>query len=273
MSRYRTNTKKPINRKKKYREGGPVGEPVMLDEVDVVAPKFKPKGLFKGLRERFARNTFPFSYNSSDSGDVVQRLGRSLILNKPEKKELLSRKFNPGSHVAERKALLDLSMGVPVRDEAIGALSVSDYRPSSSTDNDSVYLRSKATEEEIIDMYFSRGQENVYWLNERLKESDGKFHAMAGSVLGNYTLSRGEDENGTYISYYDIWDLNPTDNIPGLRDVVDGAQSLVGVNAPEVYGRIYVDTDDEGNITGYKDKQPRKSKRYRNETKKDQQER
>jgi hypothetical protein len=45
VSRYRTNTKKPINKKKKYREGGPVGEPVMLDEVDFVAPKFLSSSL------------------------------------------------------------------------------------------------------------------------------------------------------------------------------------------------------------------------------------
>jgi hypothetical protein len=42
VSRYRTNTKKPINKKKKYREGGPVGEPVMLDEVDFVALTYIP---------------------------------------------------------------------------------------------------------------------------------------------------------------------------------------------------------------------------------------
>lgn len=270
MSGYRTNTKKPINRKKKYREGGPVGEPVMLNEVDVVAPKFKPKGLFKGLRERFARNIHPVAYNYGKRRGVGRRLMDTLVRDTPENISS-SEYFKPG--LLERKALLDLSMGQPVREEAIGALSASDYRPSSSTDNDSNYLKSPVTEEDLVEMYLSGGQDDLDWLNGRLKEGDGKFIQGAGTVLGNFTVSRGEDENGTYLSYYDIWDLNPADRIPGVRDVVDGAQSLAGVNPPEVYGRIYVDTDDKGNITGYKNRQPRKSKRYRNETKKDQQER
>ena len=263
MNRYRTNTKKPINRTKRYREGGPVGEPVTLDEVDVVAPKFKPKGLFKGIRERFARNISPYGYGSRQRGSALQRLGNTVILNEQEGNGARTRQ------TAEREALLDLSMGLPVREEAIGALSVSDYKPSSSTDNDSTYLRSKETEENLVDRYLSRGQEGLEYLNERINEGGGKFIAGYGTVLGNYTVSRGEDENGTYLSYYDKWDLNPADKIPGVRDVVYGIQSAAGVNPPEVYGRIYVDTDDKGNIIGYRDRQPNNSKRYRNETKKD----
>jgi hypothetical protein len=269
LSRYRTNTKKPINKKKKYREGGPVGEPVMLDEVDFVAPKFKPKGLFKGIRERFARNIYPVGYNYGTRRPIGKRLMDTLVRDIPEN-IVESEYFQPS--LLERKALLDLSMGQPVREEAIGALSVSDYRPSSSTDNDSTYLRSKETEEEIVGTYLA-DPDSIDFLNERINESDGKFVNKGGGVLGNYTVSRGEDENGTYLSYYDLWDLNPANKIPGVRDVLDGAQSLAGINPPEVYGRIYVDTDDKGNIIGYKARQPKKSKRYRNETKKDQQER
>lgn len=267
MRKYRPTTDKPRSRVKKYREGGPVGEPagerIMLDEVDVVAPKFQPKGLFKGVRERFARNISPLAYNSVVNGNALHRLVNTIILNNPEN---MTGGISP--RVTERKALLDLSMGLPVRDEAIGALSVSDYRPSSSTDNDTTYFRSKETEDTLVQSYLS-DEEHLDWLNERLNEGDGKFIQGGGAVLGNYTVSRGEDENGTYLSYYDVWDLNPVDNIPGVRDVVYGAQSLAGVNPPEVYGRIYVDTDDKGNIIGVKNRQPKKSKRYRNETQED----
>jgi hypothetical protein len=270
VSRYRTNTKKPINKKKKYREGGPVGEPVMLDEVDVVAPKFKPKGLFKGIRERFARNIHPVGYNYGRRRPLGKRLMDTVVRDIPE--NIAEPRYFQGS-LLERKALLDLSMGQPVREEAIGALSVSDYRPSSSTDNDSPYLRSKATEDEIVYNYLA-DPDSIDFLNERINDSsDGKFLSVGGGVLGNYTVSRGEDENGTYLSYYDVWDLNPAEKIPGVRDVVDGAQSLAGINPPEVYGRIYVDKDDKGNVIGYKARQPEKSKRYRNETKEDKQER
>lgn len=47
-----------------------------------------------------------------------------------------------------------------------------------------------------------------------------------GNVLGDYKVSKGEDEKGKYYSYYDKWDLN-------------GAGPIG--NPYEIYGRIYAD--------------------------------
>lgn len=59
----------------------------------------------------------------------------------------------------------------------------------------------------------------------------GKGNA-AGGVLANFTLDRGQDERGPYISYYDRYDL---DRVP-LADRVVGRPF-------ELYDRLYYDPD------------------------------
>lgn len=247
MSRYRTNTKKPTNRKKKYREGGPVGEPVMLDEVDVVAPKFKPKGMFKGLRRRIARNVHPYSYRNAPFRFMKAALG----LKEPD--------ADIGPSTTERQALLDLAMGQPIRDESIGALSVSEYQPSNSSDPSAVYFRSPMTEDEIKD--------KIKHIDDiRLKGLD------YSTTLGNYTIGSGKDEKGRYISYYDLWDLDPFQHSKKLKRFEDEAeqlQSAIGVTSPEVYGRLYYKKNPDGSITYLDGKGRGSKKKYRNETKKD----
>ena len=97
---------------------------------------------------------------------------------------------------------------------------------------------------------------------------------MYGGVLGNYTIGVGEDEKGKYVSYYDKWDLDPTkrgtdgEKIPYLRNL----QDAIGVVSPEIYGRLYYKENPDGSIT-YLDEGRGSKKKYRNETKKDKQER
>jgi hypothetical protein len=50
-------------------------------------------------------------------------------------------------------------------------------------------------------------------------------------VMGNYVLSKGEDEHGHYISYWDKWDLGGS---------VEGTSGIVG-RPYEIYDRIYYD--------------------------------
>lgn len=141
MRKYRPTTDKLRSRVKKYREGGPVGDPVMLDEVDVVAPKYKPKGIFSGIRKRIARNINPFNYDNA-----FERVSDAVLRNKKEEEDSFYRSTKA---LKERQALLDLAMGQPVRDEAIGALQTSRYRPSNSSDSSTTYFRSPVTEENI----------------------------------------------------------------------------------------------------------------------------
>lgn len=56
-------------------------------------------------------------------------------------------------------------------------------------------------------------------------------------VMGRYVVSKGVDEKGSYISYYDKWDLHPG-GVFGKKE----ASEYAGVGKPfEIYGRIYYD--------------------------------
>ena len=63
--------------------------------------------------------------------------------------------------------------------------------------------------------------------------------------LGDYTIGRGIDKRGDYISYYDVFDLNPFSekyhgtNIPILNKLGDAS---FGIGKPvHIYDRIYLD--------------------------------
>ncbi len=106
-----------------------------------------------------------------------------------------------GSYVPED--LLRAYMGLP---QKYGSLGVSDYQPSISTENKYYYK---------VNNFISG--ENINFLLERISLGEGDEiierksgdSIVFGGTLGKYTLSRGKDSCGFYISYYDIWDLEP----------------------------------------------------------------
>jgi hypothetical protein len=60
--------------------------------------------------------------------------------------------------------------------------------------------------------------------------------------MGTYTVGKGEDENGEYISYYDEWDINPFSGksakikIPGIEHFDD----ITIIGKPiKLYDRTY----------------------------------
>lgn len=65
-----------------------------------------------------------------------------------------------------------------------------------------------------------------------------KDYMLSDSVaaLGNFTIGRGKDEKGEYLSYYDLWDVNTKTDIEKR-----------GLAKPyEIYDRIYGTFDDNG---------------------------
>ncbi len=141
----------------------------------------------------------------------------------------------------EREDLLNILLGL---DQEYNSISIQDeYKPSKSKDADSVYYKSPSTENYIINQLQKDPQKFIkqirgykdgvnYWAEDEQEIN----------TLGNYTLSIGVDDKGEYISYYDIWDLQPFESKAGTA-VVDAAQSLAGLNAPEIYGRVYLKDD------------------------------
>tara|TARA_R100001509_G_scaffold26687_4_gene13960 strand:+ start:3574 stop:6456 length:2883 start_codon:yes stop_codon:yes gene_type:complete len=163
--------------------------------------------------------------------------------NKVEKRNIEELYANP-SNIAplqERKDLLNILLGL---DQEYNSIPIQDeYKPSKSKDSDSVYYKSPATESYIINQLQKDPQE---FMRQVRGYKDGVNYWAADdqnvNTLGNYTLSLGEDDKGKYISYYDIWDLQPFKNKAGTA-VLDAAQSVAGLNAPEVYGRVYLKDD------------------------------
>ena len=152
--------------------------------------------------------------------------------------------YNPKSkEYQERSDLLAMLLG---KDQPYGEIEEAKYRPSIAKDDSSKYYRSKATERDILGYI----EDNISLaVDERgnRKMIDGPSRAKgAKGVLGNYTLDVGFDEKVglPYISYYDVWDLNPLGKATGssvVRSIEDKVQGALGFTSPELYGRVYFD--------------------------------
>jgi hypothetical protein len=123
----------------------------------------------------------------------------------------------------------------------------SKYKPSNSKDPNAKYIaiQDSAFRSEIL------SNANRIFNANKLKEKESKINENTytvnltnwgknSSALGNVFISRGEDENGKYISYYDVFD----------RETGAIGKDGFDFNATkpfEVYDRIYIDTDKTGN--------------------------
>lgn len=59
---------------------------------------------------------------------------------------------------------------------------------------------------------------------------------LSGYGLGTHTISRGHDDKGEYVSYYDLWDMAPSAVSAGNKD------ESMGIGKPiYIYDRIYLD--------------------------------
>jgi hypothetical protein len=131
-------------------------------------------------------------------------------------------------------------LGLP---QANNSFSPSSYRPSKSTDPTNKYYKFNDLAE--VTGGFAGGGEDMHWyiqdLLQRLKNNSdsgaGEIAVGSNHAMGNYKWSKGADEKGSYISYYDKWDLMPT--LPGN---IKPNLSLLPVGKPfELYDRIYYD--------------------------------
>lgn len=102
----------------------------------------------------------------------------------------------------------------------------SQYKPTESKDpNATYYSLSPSLEKEIIEDLIS--YQNKDFINSSEKTRKVKGSLIAQGSLKNFKYSKGKDEKGDYISYYDVNDYdNPLDWIG---------------NPFEIYGRIYLD--------------------------------
>lgn len=150
----------------------------------------------------------------------VMRAGRD--------RETLEQKY-PGREDAWR-----LYLGMPQKH---GMFSVSPYQPASSKDRSAVYYRMNNFWQDRLGLLAGVTRSEADAIPIIFETSEGRLgrgQDETRGVMGNYTLGRGQDERGPYISYYDRWDLDRSD--------VEGKEGRYG-KPFEIYDRLYYDLD------------------------------
>ncbi len=112
--------------------------------------------------------------------------------------------------------------------------SISKYAPSKSKGNTKYYY---SLPKEFEDELLSIVKENKIPLNKINEFSFKNIYSETESrarVLGNFKVDKGQDKKGTFISYYDKYDLSPKVPIVGKIDLED----VIG-KPFEIYNRIY----------------------------------
>lgn len=211
----------------------------------------------EGIRKNLAENLNPYSYEDP--------LGRIYKASRGEKSS--SREFTDEEAKSnfgldkERVDLLQIVMGQPQKHNAV---TKSKYKPTESKDPDAEYYSSKFTEKEIKSdlskalrvAQAKAGKEGTVNIKQVISsivtptESEKKLYGTETNVsgtLGQFKIDKGVDEKGHYISYYDIWDLNPIPETGvntidvGVGKVASYLTKKAGLKSPEIYGRIYYD--------------------------------
>ena len=209
---------------------------------------------FATVRERLAENIKPLGYGE----DPAQRVLDAVWNNKPEKysegwTEEEGKRDDRDDYMRERTDFLAMTMG---QDQPYSTVKKSEYAPSKGSWFDKItgkdYYVSPTTEKWIQGKLKRGGADKLIAEIEKNRDPEtnvsSKYWSSGGkdNTLGNYTLDVGEDEKGRYISYHDQWDLNPfSGTMLGDNTFVkmgeNALQSLLGVDPPEIYGRIYID--------------------------------
>lgn len=157
--------------------------------------------------------------------------------------------------INEQKELLDawrFYLGIP---QESGTFKVSEFRPAHATEDKYYYsmpgwLDKFTKREEELQKDRKPIEVIVKTIEHSLKVNPGEYefdhpHHSAGDlfamrapgesvilgddVMASFRLSKGHDERGEYISYYDKWDFGPT---------IEGETGLFG-KPFEIYDRIY----------------------------------
>ncbi len=200
-------------------------------------------------KSQLAKNLNPYQYENtvySDGGRESREQGPGeRVL-----RALVSKEDQMGSWkgqaTKERKDLLSMMLG---QKPEYNSIPVSEYRPSSSEDQEAVYYSSPTSEETIKEKLkdpeflksFKPNSKGIMSLQDYFSDvQTGSGRGSGSNVLGEYTLNQGEDDKGKYVSYYDKWDLEPyKGSNETLNNISNKAQELAGIKPTEIYGRVY----------------------------------
>jgi len=130
-------------------------------------------------------------------------------------------------------------LGMP---QVYNSFAISDYKPTKSSENTYYYKIRNFTFPDYVAHTPNKDEtklirvENLHDVIQELQKDPNKTLFVGDDtqdVMGIFKISLGEDERGTYISYYDEWDLNVFPESGG---------GFLG-RAFEIYDRIYYDKE------------------------------
>jgi hypothetical protein len=124
-------------------------------------------------------------------------------------------------------------------------IEISQYKPSSAKDPNANYISINDSNflQEVVDAYnrASKGNLKSSTHGKEFKYSNKDTYNVSGYnnrkeawAMGHYNVSKGKDDKGEYISYYDKFDATPGKS--------ENLWENIGIVKPfEIYGRIYLD--------------------------------
>lgn len=168
------------------------------------------------VQKRLTNNLYPYGY-----GNAISRVYDAVVLNKKD----ASRVKMDKSTDMRRMDALNIYTGRPQSNNTFGT---SKYKPSISEDVNAEYYS-------FTDDTFYNALLNDLD-NDILEKKDSYISIPKEFVMGSFKVSKGNDEKGDYISYYDKWDLSPFD----FKNPINKKEITTDFGKPfEIYDRIY----------------------------------
>lgn len=192
-----------------------------------------------GVSEFFEKAINPFDYSREDGvpatlTEDVRRLAEQIVdsSDKEATREALDK-----DQVDAREDAWRMYLGLPQKNETFG---ISDFKPEKSSD-DRYYYKINNFLQRYAEINGYTEENALFYLLLAAREPGYKIRMPYGTqpssktdpskVMGRFTLTKGQDEKGHYISYYDKWNLEGS---------IEGEDGLIG-KPFEIYDRIYYD--------------------------------
>ena len=220
----------------KFKEGGESTNYINTIGLGYIFNKYGKKTI-DFIRKRLYNNVLPWGYN-----DIPQRAYNAIVKNKKEVDETRDK--------ALRDDLWATYLQIPKKERhnikgGKVTLEKANYSPKGANPNKEVYKFKDLLDVTKFGLLnyagiipysvnFDSGEYLPIGKNRVVYPKDlGAFTELEG--LGQFTVGRGYDKKGDYVSYYDSWDLGETNKNP-YRD------ATFGIGKPfNVYDRIYLD--------------------------------
>lgn len=219
-------------------------------ERTVAAKELEEKGITNfqrtaykpGISESLEKNIMPYSYSGAGTGSLLEDIERiatdmeSPVEARDKKRVEDLQRIGKMSHehalgmVQSRRDAWRLYLGLP---QEHGTFGISDFKPEHGHD-DIYYYKLEHFLDRFAEYGEWYGKTTIQRLVETADNANGKPVQIIdyySGVMGTFTLTKGKDEHGSYVSYYDRWNLEGS---------TEGGAGVVG-KPFEIYDRIYYD--------------------------------